>query len=223
MSRDFPRVVRLYGAAIGDVVLLGRDVSVPANPMIAWEVYPEVHVKCPDRPAMEALLDRFADQVVSIDGQSFEAVVVSALAASGRKLATAESCTGGLIATLITDVPGSSAVFRGGVIAYSDEVKAGVLGVPPEMLRDHGAVSGPVVEAMARSVRALAGADLAVAVSGVAGPGGGSPEKPVGTVWLAWDDRGLVESRVRVFEGGRDKVRRAAAFEAMDGVRRRCR
>jgi PncC family amidohydrolase len=223
MSRDFPRVVRLYGVAVGDVVRLGRDASSPANPMIAWEVFPEVHVKCPDRPSMEALLERFGDGVVSIDGQPFEAVVVASLAAAGRTLATAESCTGGLIATLVTDVAGSSTVFRGGFVAYSNEVKERVLGVPADVLEDHGAVSGPTVEAMARAARTRMGADIGVAVSGVAGPAGGTPGKPVGTVWIAWDDRGSVESSVRVFEGGRDKVRRAAAFEALDGVRRRCR
>lgn len=234
--RDFPRVARLHGVAIDDAVRFCRETTVAAggdpglaagggrggNPMIAWEVFPEVHVKCPDRAALDAVLAHWGDRVYSIDGRSFEAVVVATMAAAGRTLATAESCTGGMIAALVTEVPGSSAVLRGGVVAYANDVKERVLGVPAEVLATHGAVSGPTVEAMAASVRALAGSDLAVAVSGVAGPGGGTPAKPVGTVWIAWDDRGTIESRCLHFAGGRDRVRRAAAFEALDGLRRRC-
>jgi PncC family amidohydrolase len=241
MSRDFPRVARLVGVRIEDAVAFCRQASLPpehgnagdvpapvgghrgdGNPVIAWEVFPEVHVKCPDRAALEAVLARFGDCVYDIDGRTFEAVVVASLAAAGRTLATAESCTGGLIAALVTEVPGSSAVFRGGVVAYANDVKERVLSVPGDVLLTHGAVSGPTVEAMARGVRALTGADLAVAVSGVAGPGGGTPEKPVGTVFIAWDDGGTVESRAYCFQGGRDRVRRAAAFQTLDGIRRRC-
>lgn len=222
MPRDFPRVARLYGVAIDDAVRFCREVPSPGNPLIAWEVFPEVHVKCPDRAALEAVLARFGDRVYSIDGQPLEVVVVALLAAAGRTLATAESCTGGLISALVTEVPGSSAVFRGGIVAYANEVKEGVLGIPGQVLLEHGAVSGPTVEAMAKGARSITGSDLAVAVSGVAGPGGGTSEKPVGTVWIAWDDRGMVESSRYEFAGSRERVRRAAAIEALDGVRRRC-
>lgn len=222
MARDFPRVARLHGPALEAVVAFCRQVSPAGNPLIAWDAWPEVHVKCPDRAALEAVLARFGDDCYSLDGTAFEAVVVQALAAAGRTLAVAESCTGGLVAALVTEVPGSSAVFRGGVVAYANEVKEGLLGVPAAVLKDHGAVSGPTVEAMARGVRAATGADLALAVSGVAGPGGGTPEKPVGTVWIAWDDGREVEARCFAFPGARDRVRRAAAFAALEGVRRRC-
>ena len=242
MPRDFPRVARLVGVPIDEVVAFCRKVSAAvridagvvgapgfpcgrsggANPLIGWEVHPEVHVKCPDRAALDAVLARFGDRVYDFDGRSFEAVVVASLAAAGRTLATAESCTGGLIAALVTGVPGSSAVFRGGAVAYANDVKERVLSVPGEVLRCHGAVSGPTVEAMARGARALIGADIAVAVSGVAGPGGGTAEKPVGTVFIAWDDGGKMESRAFLFQGDRERVRRATAFEALDGVRRRC-
>ncbi|MDR3073690.1 MAG: CinA family protein [Deltaproteobacteria bacterium] len=103
----------------------------------------------------------------------------------GYWLVTAESCTGGLIAALCTDVAGSSGWFKGGVVAYANELKENLLGVPAEGIREHGAVSGPVVRHMALGALARCGADAAIAVSGVAGPGGGLPEKPVGTVWIA--------------------------------------
>lgn len=106
------------------------------------------------------------------------------LTRAGYFLATAESCTGGLVAAACTGVAGSSEWFRGGVVAYANEIKEEVLGVPHAVLEEHGAVSGPVVERMALGALAVCNADAAVAVSGVAGPGGGSPEKPVGTVWI---------------------------------------
>ena len=102
----------------------------------------------------------------------------------GLTLATAESCTGGLVAARLTSVPGSSDVFLGAVVAYADEVKARELGVPAEVLERHGAVSAEAAAAMAAGARARLGADVAVAVTGVAGPGGGTPEKPVGLVYL---------------------------------------
>jgi PncC family amidohydrolase len=103
----------------------------------------------------------------------------------GRTVAAAESCTGGLVAHLITEVPGSSGYFRGGVVAYSDDVKRAALGVPDDVLRSHGAVSAQVAVAMAEGVRSRLGADLAVGVTGIAGPAGGTEAKPVGLVYVA--------------------------------------
>jgi PncC family amidohydrolase len=222
VARDFPRVARLYGPVLDEVVAFCRSVSAPGNPLIAWDAWPEVHVKCPDRRALEALLERFGDGCYSLDGTAFEVAVVQALAAAGRTLATAESCTGGLVSAMVTEVPGSSDVFRGGVVAYANAVKQSLLGVPAEVLAAHGAVSAETVQAMAAGARAATGADIAVAVSGVAGPGGGTPEKPVGTAWIAWDGGGTAQARCFQFPGGRDRVRRAAAFAALEGVRRRC-
>ena len=111
--------------------------------------------------------------------------IVETLTQKGRTVATAESCTGGAIAAAITAIPGSSAIFKGGIVAYSNEVKANVLGVSEETLATHGAVSEETVLQMAQGARALLKTDYAVATSGIAGPGGGTPEKPVGTVWMA--------------------------------------
>jgi PncC family amidohydrolase len=111
--------------------------------------------------------------------------LVAACMARGLTVATAESCTGGLVAHLITEVPGASACLRGGVIAYADEIKRDALGVPADVLAAHGAVSAQVALAMAEGVRDSLGADLAVAVTGIAGPGGGTPEKPVGLTYVA--------------------------------------
>ncbi len=141
----------------------------------------------------------------------------------GRKLlernetvATAESCTGGMIGELLTAVPGSSAYFLGGVISYANAVKTGVLGVSEATLREHGAVSRACVEEMARGVQRLTGATYGVAVSGVAGPEGGTPDKPVGTVHLAVAGPGEVVTRHLLWPAERDQVRRIAAFAALN-------
>ena len=111
--------------------------------------------------------------------------VAELLMAGGYSLAVAESCTGGLLGATLTDVPGSSRWFVGGVIAYSNELKTKLLGVDTETLKEHGAVSEPTARAMAEGVQSLTGADIAVAITGIAGPTGGTPQKPVGTVFVA--------------------------------------
>lgn len=143
------------------------------------------------------------------------------LAARGFVLATAESCTGGLIAGALTEAPGSSAWFAGGVVAYANQFKSGLLGVSPELIEAHGAVSEPVVRAMAKGALRLAPQTLhvhmSVAVSGVAGPTGGTPEKPVGTVWLAWRLEGRVLAERRWFAGDRATVRQHTVNAAVVG------
>lgn len=141
--------------------------------------------------------------------------VVRALIDNGRTLATAESCTAGLLGHVITEVPGASAAFPGGVISYSNAVKRDQLGVPAQMLEEHGAVSEPVARAMAEGARRLMGSDLSVSITGIAGPDGGSAEKPVGTVHLAvCDENGTEYKRVRL-HGNRGTVRRASAMWAL--------
>lgn len=138
------------------------------------------------------------------------------LAERGWTVASAESCTGGGIAAAITEVPGSSAWFGTGLVTYANEAKSRLLGVEPPLIERFGAVSREVVEQMALGARRVAGADLAVAVSGIAGPDGGTRDKPVGTVWLAWAGPGeSVVSECYVYQGGRAQVRRQACVTAL--------
>ncbi|WP_312934476.1 CinA family protein [Pseudomonas sp.] len=134
------------------------------------------------------------------------------------QVTTAESCTGGGIAEAITRIPGSSAWFEAGFVTYSNAQKTRQLGVAPDLFEQVGAVSQAVVEAMVRGAQAASGARFAVAVSGVAGPGGGSPAKPVGTVWLAWADGALICTERHVFEGDREAVRQQTVNAALEGL-----
>lgn len=142
--------------------------------------------------------------------------VVERLLSRGYTIATAESCTGGSIAAAITGVPGCSAVFKGSVVAYCNEVKASVLGVSRETLSAHGAVSEDTVRQMALGVQSLLKADCAVATSGIAGPGGGTPEKPVGTVWVAVAVDDIVKTRLlKLSDSGRRRNIENSVSEAM--------
>jgi nicotinamide-nucleotide amidase len=139
------------------------------------------------------------------------AALLAALRAEGRRLVTAESCTGGLIAAALTHVAGSSDVFERGFVTYSNESKAEALGVDPALIARHGAVSAEVAAAMAAGALAHARADLSVSVTGIAGPGGGSPEKPVGLVWFGVAERGFAPRTVKmIFPGDRPTIRAAA-------------
>jgi nicotinamide-nucleotide amidase len=150
------------------------------------------------------------------------AEVADRLLSSRRHLVTAESCTGGWVAKICTDLPGSSRWFRGGVVAYTNELKTALLGVPPHTLLEEGAVSEATVRAMAAGALERLGGDVAIAVSGIAGPDGGTSEKPVGTVWFAWGLRTATHADLRtavhVFQGNREQVRLQAAATALRGV-----
>ena len=143
------------------------------------------------------------------------------LKALNAQVTTAESCTGGGIAEAITRIAGSSAWFEAGFVTYSNQQKTRQLDVPEPLFTQVGAVSREVVEAMVRGAQAQSGARFAVAVSGVAGPGGGSPEKPVGTVWLAWGAGDEVSTERRHFPGNRDEVRQQTVIAALEGLIRR--
>jgi nicotinamide-nucleotide amidase len=163
----------------------------------------------------------FAKQIFSDDGSSLEATVVRLLTRQGWRLATAESCTGGLVSNRVTDVPGSSAVFTHGFITYANEAKRDVLGVPQALLDEHGAVSEPVAIAMADGALRVSGADIAVAVTGIAGPDGGTPDKPVGTVWIAWAAKGRPTVAVKqIHPRNRKDFKLATSQAALDGVRK---
>jgi nicotinamide-nucleotide amidase len=158
--------------------------------------------------------------VFSVNGERLEEVVGELLAARGLTVATAESCTGGLMMSRLTDVPGSSRYVRHGVVAYANEVKTAVLRVAPSLLEAHGAVSEPVARAMAEGMREVAGADVGVGITGIAGPDGGTPEKPVGTVAVAVATAGETRSRLFRFFGERALVKFQASQAGLDMVRR---
>ncbi|OPY01567.1 MAG: Nicotinamide-nucleotide amidohydrolase PncC [Syntrophorhabdus sp. PtaB.Bin047] len=144
--------------------------------------------------------------------------LVRTLTARSLSLCTAESCTGGLIAGRITSVPGASACFEGGIVTYSNRAKTILLGVPAELIEHHGAVSEEVARAMAEGARERLGTDIAVAVTGIAGPAGGSPEKPVGTVFISLAAPGMTSARGFRFEGTRSEIRRRSGDEALNFV-----
>jgi nicotinamide-nucleotide amidase len=180
----------------------------------AWGLAPDEA----DRRLSEAaalLRGRAGNHVYGEGDSDLAALVLERARARGVRLAVAESCTGGLVGGRLTEIPGSSDVFVGGVIAYDNAVKREVLGVPEALLREHGAVSEPSVRAMAEGAVIRFGVTAAVAVTGVAGPGGGSPDKPVGTVWLACAVDGKVEVRRSRFPGSRHEVRARAAQAAL--------
>lgn len=158
-------------------------------------------------------------ELFSTDGRTVDEQVASLLA--GHSIAVAESCTGGLLAARLTDLPGSSAYVRGGLVVYSNEAKVSLAGVPEELLVAHGAVSEQVAAALAQGARTALGAEVGVGVTGIAGPGGGTPEKPVGLVWLSIAGPGdLTLTRSVRLPGGRPEVRERAATVAMHMIRR---
>jgi nicotinamide-nucleotide amidase len=188
----------------------------------------EIHVDLYVEPEAEARADELSSGLIaelerylfSTDERPVEELVLELCRERGWALATAESCTGGMVAERLTSVAGSSDVFRGAVVAYADDVKAQELGVPAEVLERHGAVSAEAAAAMAAGARERLGADVAVAVTGIAGPGGGSAEKPVGLVYLHAETPAGDRSVDFVFPGDREGVRRRAAATALHLVRR---
>jgi nicotinamide-nucleotide amidase len=169
-----------------------------------------------------ALRGAFGAAWYGVDDETLEVVVGRLLRARGFTVALAESCTGGLVSHRLTQVAGSSAYFERGFIVYSNEAKQALLGVPEAVLRAHGAVSAACAEAMARGARERAGTDLGVSVTGIAGPDGGTPAKPVGTVFVGLADaRGAVVERHR-FDRDREGNKALSAVRALDLLRRRC-
>jgi nicotinamide-nucleotide amidase len=162
------------------------------------------------------VLERFADVLVDFSALGTPELCAQFLTETGQTLAVAESCTGGLVGKIITDLPGASAYFLGGVVSYANSAKHDLLGVDAGSLAEHGAVSETVAQQMAAGVRERFGADLGLAITGIAGPGGGSDAKPVGTVWLGRADGAGSVGRHRQFVRGREWVR---TFAAHDGLR----
>ena len=233
----FRRVVRITGRTESDVdsrvqPIYSRWLTRPvpiATTILAVSGQIELHLTAAapsrddaDGPLIEAIGELqtvLGSAIYSIDGRPLEAVVGELLRLAGWTIAAAESCTGGLLMSRLTDVPGSSAYVDRGVVCYSDRAKVDLLGVPAALIAEHGAVSEPVARAMAEGVRTLAGSDVGIGITGIAGPGGGTPEKPVGTVAIAVS---LAENRwVRTFNffGGRDMVKFQSTQAAMNMLR----
>ena len=191
----------------------------------------EIHLTARGRTEAEAesLLDllsgqieeRLGNAVFSFAGETMEEVVGLKLSVAGYTVSVAESCTGGLIAQRLTEVPGSSKYFIEGVVAYANDAKTRTLGVEPMLLLQHGAVSAPVAEAMAEGIRKRAGTDFGLSVTGIAGPGGGTEEKPVGLVYIALADDVKTEHRKIQLPGDRQLIRWRASQAALDMLRRR--
>ena len=169
--------------------------------------------------AIRAAIDK---QINGTDDETIEQVVVGQLIATGETLAVAESCTGGFLGHHITNVPGASAIFAGGVLAYSNAMKQKLLGVKKSTLAEHGSVSKPVAIEMAEGALTVSGADHALSVTGIAGPGGGTPDKPVGTVWLGMASRGGRPLAIRKFHPyDRETFKHATVHQALELLRRR--
>jgi nicotinamide-nucleotide amidase len=229
------RTVRTTG--IGESALaelLGDDggdsvAGLPLAYLPGWEGV-DLRVTAAEMPAPAAeralgeatrrLRERAGPYVYGEGAADLAAVVLDLCRERSLTIATAESCTGGLIGARLTAVPGSSDVFVGGVVAYSNAVKESLLDVPAGLIESKGAVSEEVARAMAAGARARLGADIGIGITGIAGPGGGSPEKPVGTVWIAVQIGGDVRAHGRVYIGDRGEVRSRSAQAALDTVRR---
>jgi nicotinamide-nucleotide amidase len=166
------------------------------------------------------LEDELDDAVFSTCGESLEEIVGYFLQMRSLKLAVAESCTGGMVAERVTSVPGSSRFFLGGAVVYSNELKTLFADVPPLLIEAHGAVSREVAVALAENIREICDADIGVGITGIAGPTGGTEEKPVGTVWIAVTDGSRQDVVHRKFPGDRERIRRWSSQLALDMVRR---
>jgi nicotinamide-nucleotide amidase len=224
------RVLRYYGASESAVAKALADAGGDGDGVVATICARdfEIHVDLLVDPGAEArgdevergLTEPLAEYLFTRDEQRVEEMVLDACRDRGWSLATAESCTGGLVAARLTSVPGSSEVFLGAVVAYSNAVKEAELGVPSSLLAEHGAVSVEAAEAMAAGARERLGADVAVAVTGVAGPGGGTAEKPVGLVFLHAETPEGGHGIEFTLPGDRATIRSRATVAAMHLVRR---
>jgi len=227
------RVLRLIGIGESAAEDRVKDLLHTTNPTVAplahvGEVHLRITAKAPDEASARQVIagmegqirERLGDYIYGVDDQTLESVVLEMLKARHLTLALGESCTGGLIANRLTDVPGSSEAFLMGVVAYSNEAKMKLLGVSEDLLRTHGAVSDPVARAMAEGARRAGGADIGIGVTGIAGPAGATPEKPVGLVYIALSsDRGTVSEQSH-FIGTRLDIKRRSAHSAFALLRR---
>lgn len=167
----------------------------------------------------EEVRQRLGKCVIGTEGESLEAVIGDLLLRRGETMSTAESCTGGLVGSMLTSIPGSSEYFLGGVVAYSNDIKANILGVPEEVIAEHGAVSELVAISMAEGARAVTGSDWSIAITGTTGPGGGTEEKPVGLVFTAVSGRDGTKVSRHFFSGDRATIQKRSAATALNSLR----
>lgn len=232
MKKSCQRLVKTFGLPESEVAqkLYGIE---RAHVKLGYRAhFREIHLRVSSSgdsfAEADALMDEFLKEiharlgkyVFTTEGEMLEEVVGNLLTLNNMTLATAESCTGGLLSHRITNVPGSSTYFLEGVIPYSNEAKSQILGVSMELIESHGAVSAPVVEAMAKGVRSISDSDMGIGISGIAGPGGGTPEKPVGTVFIGLDSgtKGAI-SREFHFHGTREEIKLVTVLNALDMIR----
>jgi nicotinamide-nucleotide amidase len=229
------RTLSIFGLAESAVDELASPIYMqyqnPSTTILFKDGYIELHLTALARNEAEAvkLLDdlggrldeALGEYVFSRSNETLEEVVGQSLKLRGYTLATAESCTGGLLAGRITETPGSSEYFLEGVVSYSNEAKVNLLGAPKELIEAHGAVSEEVAGAMAEGIRKRAGSTFGIGVTGIAGPGGGSDEKPVGLVYIALADDSQTTTRKFIFPGDRQFIRTLSVNAALDMVRRR--
>lgn len=229
-------MIRTFGLGEGTGALKIADLTGAANPTAATyakenEMFVRVTARADGeaqaealcRPVVEEICRRYGDVVYGVDVDNLESVVVRLLKERGLFVATAESCTGGLVAKRITDVSGASDVFGMGLVTYANEAKTKLLGVPAALIEEHGAVSEPVARAMAEGVRALSGSGIGIGITGVAGPTGGTPEKPVGLIYIALSAGDQTFVRKMTPPGrvhSRSWLRERAASTALDMLRR---
>jgi nicotinamide-nucleotide amidase len=233
----FRRVLKIAGRAESDVDAQAQPVyskwvsgAVPISTTILAVIGQiELHLtadaasEADARPALDAAVRELeavlGPSIFSVDGRNLEAVVGDLLRDRELTIAVAESCTGGLLASRLTDVPGSSDYVERGVVCYSNRAKIELVGVPEAMIQEHGAVSEPVAQAMAEGIRTRSSTTIGIGVTGIAGPGGGTPQKPVGTVAVAVAVRDEIRVRTFQFIGGRDMVKFQATQSALNMTR----
>ncbi|MBN1849451.1 MAG: nicotinamide-nucleotide amidohydrolase family protein [Deltaproteobacteria bacterium] len=228
------RIYKCYGLSERNITrafqaLFGRHVD------IQWKVYsshPEQHIAVNVSPidervradalekAERAIWDEIGAYIIAVDQETLESTVGEMLNHKGLTLAVAESCTGGLIGNRLTNIPGSSGYFLGGVIAYSNEVKKNLLGVSEKTLQQYGAVSDQTAREMAQGVQRQFQSRMALSVTGIAGPDGGSDEKPVGTVCVGMVTEDFIYARKYHFQGSREQIKVESSEMALDWVRR---
>jgi competence/damage-inducible protein CinA-like protein len=252
-STCLPRLARSRGRPAGELILtrVYKTVGLPEsevdqriapiytqykNPSTTILATPgviEVHLRAraPNEAEAEALLSELGDKVemalgdyvFSTRGESLEEVVGMYLVMRQKTVAVAESCTGGMVSERLTRTPGSSGFFLGGAVCYSNELKNKIAGVPMTLIEEHGAVSKPVAQAMAEGIRKRSGASIGLGITGIAGPSGGTTEKPVGLVFIALADERSAQIREFRFPGSRERVRLLASQAALEMIRRRVR